>query len=120
MEKSYEQKPDNNEVASTVTHAFDEFEMTDSAQALATMAMPTMGKVITSFAVDTLVYSNTLEQWNTHSGIDIAASIGTQVKAALDGKVIRVTNNDPKLGIVVVIDHGGGITTLCGNLGRKR
>jgi len=86
------------------------------ASSLATMAMPTVGKVITAFAMDTLVYSQTLEQWNTHNGIDIAADLGTAVKAAMKGTVAEVIPNDPRLGVVVILDHGDGIQTLYGNL----
>lgn len=95
-----------------------EMKPQESAQvsAMATMAMPTIGKVITVFAMDTLVYSKTLEQWNAHNGIDIAADLGTPVKAAMEGTVAEVRNNDPRLGVVVILDHGNGIQTLYGNL----
>ena len=83
---------------------------------MATMAMPTLGKIITPFAMDTLVYSKTLEQWNSHSGIDIAAELGTPVRAAMAGTVAEVRSNDPRLGIVVILDHGDGIQTIYGNL----
>ncbi|WP_237660340.1 M23 family metallopeptidase [Tepidanaerobacter sp. GT38] len=89
---------------------------TAQVSALSTMAMPTVGKVITAFAMDTLVYSKTLEQWNTHNGIDIAADLGSPVKAAMEGIVAEVKNNDPRLGVVVILDHSGGIQTLYGNL----
>jgi len=87
-----------------------------SQPSLATMAMPAVGKVITEYAVDKLIYSKTLEQWNSHYGIDISAEEGSQVKAAMEGTVVEVRNNDSKLGVVVVIDHGGDVRTLYGNL----
>lgn len=111
VEKTRDSKPDNITKA-----AEEESEETAVVSAMATMAMPAMGRVTTAFAMDTLVYSKTLEQWNCHSGIDIAADIGTPVKAVLDGTIAVVTNNDPKLGVVIVIDHGGGVKTLYGNL----
>ncbi len=87
-----------------------------TVNALATMAMPASGKIVTQYAVDRLVYSKTLEQWGAHYGIDIAAEIGDAVKAVMDGTVIEVRKSDPRLGVVVVIEHGGGIKTLYGNL----
>jgi len=87
-----------------------------TVSALATMAVPTVGKVITAFAMDTLVYSKTLEQWNAHKGIDISADLGSPVKAAMKGTVAEVISNDPRLGVVVILDHGGGIQTIYGNL----
>lgn len=50
-----------------------------------------------------------------HQGIDIAAPIGTAVKAVYGGYVTRV-GNDETLGQVVEIDHGTGLTSLYGHL----
>lgn len=87
---------------------------------LSTMAMPVIGKTITNFAVDTLTYSKTLEQWGCHHGIDISNELGTPVKAAIDGTVVDVKKDDPKLGVVVVIDHGADIKTVYGNLASEK
>jgi murein DD-endopeptidase MepM/ murein hydrolase activator NlpD len=83
---------------------------------LATMAMPAVGKITADYAVERLIYSKTLEQWNSHYGIDISAEEGSPVKAAMEGMVLEVRSSDPRLGVVVVIDHGGDIRTLYGNL----
>lgn len=82
---------------------------------LSTMMPPVIGKIIVDYSVDKLVYSNTLEQWQTHPGIDIAAEEGTAVKAVLDGTVVD-TLNDSKLGNTVIIDHGAGFISKYGNL----
>ena len=111
-----EEKDKKPEPTETVSEAEIKTAKLQVVPTMATMAMPTLGKVITTFAMDTLVYSKTLEQWNTHNGIDIAADLGSPIKAAMDGTVVEVISNDPKLGVVVVIDHGGGIKTLYANL----
>lgn len=49
-----------------------------------------------------------------HKGIDIAAPLGTPVKAAAGGRV--TIGNLPGLGNVVIIDHGGGTITEYGHL----
>lgn len=50
-----------------------------------------------------------------HYGIDIQSLNGTEVHAALTGKVIRV-GKDPILGNVIEIDHGKGLITVYGTL----
>lgn len=87
-----------------------------SQSSLMTMAMPVTGRIIADYAVDKLIFSKTLEQWNSHYGIDIAADEGSPVKAAMEGTVAEVRIGDPRLGVVVVIDHGGDVRTIYGNL----
>ena len=46
-----------------------------------------------------------------HHGVDLAAGRGTEVKAAMSGKV-QITDNQNGYGKVVVLDHGQGFSTL--------
>jgi murein DD-endopeptidase MepM/ murein hydrolase activator NlpD len=50
-----------------------------------------------------------------HRGIDIAGPLGSAVRAAAAGKV-AFAGSDPKLGNVVVIDHGQGWATAYAKL----
>ena len=79
---------------------------------------PLNGAVLTVFAVDELVYSETFADWRTHDGIDIAADAGTTVLAASSGTVLAVQNDD-MMGTTVVIDHGDGYQTTYANLQAK-
>lgn len=79
---------------------------------------PLKGEVLTAFSVDRLVYSETLGDWRTHDGLDIAAAAGTKVLAASGGKVISVTE-DALMGTTVVLDHGDGYQTTYASLQAK-
>ncbi len=76
---------------------------------------PMIGGILKEYSADDLVYSETMKDWRTHNGVDIAGEIGSQVKAAADGVVEQVYEDD-LLGIVVVIGHSGQVQTLYGNL----
>ena len=78
-------------------------------------AMPVDGEVMNGYAKDNLIYSNTLEEWVTHLGIDIKAEKTTVVKASEGGK-IKSIKSDPRYGLTIVIDHNDGFQTIYSNL----
>lgn len=49
-----------------------------------------------------------------HRGVDIAASQGTPILSAADG-VVTLSGWDTNLGLVVVVDHRNGLSTLYGH-----
>ncbi len=77
--------------------------------------MPTIGDVAKTFSIDALVWSNTMEDYRTHNGIDICASIGEGVMAAANGIVTEVYAH-PMMGNTVVIAHDGNAETVYQNL----
>lgn len=72
---------------------------------------PATNRVLLGFS-DSLIYSETLEEWGTHNGVDFAAEQGTQVKATAGGTVTRIYR-DPLWGDIVEIDHGGKVISRC-------
>lgn len=51
-----------------------------------------------------------------HTGVDLAASLGTPVLAAADGIVVAVAHTSIGYGTYVMIAHGGGVITLYAHL----
>lgn len=87
---------------------------TAAQQAATEFALPLSGEVIKSYSNGELVKSETMGDWRTHDGIDIAADQGTPVKACADGKVTNITN-DPMWGVCITIDHGNNVESIyCG------
>lgn len=66
---------------------------------------PVNGQIINEFADDELVWSTTLQLWQTHPALDIAASAGEAVVAAADGEIVEAYS-DALFGKTIVIDHG--------------
>lgn len=56
----------------------------------------------------------------THSGIDVPAPKGTEVKAAKSGVVITSSYNAGGYGNYVVVSHGNGNTTLYAHLSSRK
>lgn len=76
---------------------------------------PLEGEVAAVFSRDTLTYSQTMQDWRTHEGLDLIAAQGAPVHAVEAGKVTAVYEDD-YLGSVVVISHPGDVSTLYANL----
>ena len=77
--------------------------------------MPVEGEIIRDFAKDNLIYSNTLDEWITHLGIDIKAERTEIVKASESGKIVSI-KNDPRYGLSIIIEHVNGYKTVYSNL----
>lgn len=77
--------------------------------------MPVEGEIMREYAKENLIYSQTLDEWVTHLGIDIKADKTSVVKAAAPGKVTAI-KNDPRYGLTVVVEHTKGFKTVYSNL----
>ena len=80
-----------------------------------TFQFPLNGAILKPYSGNTLIFSKTMTDWRTHSGIDIAAEAGTDVCACADG-IIEDIYTDERMGITIVIDHQNGIRSVYSNL----
>ena len=76
---------------------------------------PVNGNVIKDFSGEELVFSVTMNDYRTHSGIDIACSVGEAVKCFSDGIIVNIEET-PLMGNTVTIDHGDGLISRYSNL----
>lgn len=74
---------------------------------------PHTGSVLQPFSGDELVYNETMRDWRTHNGTDIAVQSGDSVKAPAAGEVTRA-ENDLQWGGVVEITEGERTVRVCG------
>ena len=86
-----------------------------SSKPTAVYTWPVKGEVIRDFSLEVLAYDKTMGDWRTHSGMDIAASVGTHVIAMSAGTVEEVYQDD-LMGTTVVIEHGNGLSSMYCNL----
>lgn len=98
-------QPDDAEVVGTMT--------SDSVPT--TWVWPVVGKLDRAYGTDALSYDVTMKDWRTHDGIDVLAEAGAVVRAAADGTVESIENDD-LYGTTVTIKHGGGLKTVYSNL----
>jgi len=76
---------------------------------------PVAGDVIMDYSMDCLCYNPTTRDWRTHNGMDFAAQAGTPVKAAAEGTVYTIYQ-DESMGTTIVIRHEDGYVTTYSSL----
>ena len=76
---------------------------------------PVSGEAIFGYSMEALSYNQTTRDWRVHNGVDLAAEAGAEVKAAADGEVSTVFEDDA-MGTTVVIRHQDGYTTKYASL----
>ena len=111
-----------NKVTSTNTvsnfnKSVEETEKNNASETVVELSFekPVEGDIVRDFAMDNLIYSETLQEWITHTGIDIKADKTTVVKVAESGTV-KTIKNDPRYGLTIVVEHSNGFQTVYSNL----
>lgn len=76
--------------------------------------LPLTNQVLREYSAGKQVYSQTMQDWRTHNGVDFQGEKGQKVKALADGTVQSI-ETDPLWGPVLTLDHGFGILSrYCG------
>ena len=76
---------------------------------------PVEGEIGMNYATEKLVYSNTLEEWITHNGVDILGEEAMPVKAIESGAIESV-KMDPRYGNTIIIKHNDEYKSVYSNL----
>lgn len=77
--------------------------------------LPVSGAMTKSHDLTLQVFSNTMQDWRVHNGIDIAATAGSPVYAAADGTVSAIWE-DVSYGTCISLTHSGECITYYKNL----
>ena len=112
-EKAADTAPDETE-----TTAVEETSSSKPAREAAAMqedtlprfSAPVNGMVLKDYSDNIPVFSSTMSDYRTHTGLDFVCSPGTPVYASADGVICQVTN-DPMMGVTVGVQHSGGALT---------
>lgn len=88
---------------------------TDVMDKLPTFVLPVSGKLSKSHDAEMQVFSNTMQDYRVHLGLDICAEEGAQVCAAADGTVVEVWEDD-LMGQCVAVSHSGDAISVYKNL----
>ena len=76
-------------------------------------ARPVPGQTSLAYSGDELIFNETLGDWRTHNGADLAAAAGDEVKSVMAGTVAKA-EEDGNWGGVVEVDCGGIVLRYAG------
>lgn len=81
------------------------------------LKLPVEGKLAKAHSADVQVFSQTMQDFRVHLGIDIATAAAAEVFAAADGTVQKIWE-DPMMGWCVALSHSGDCVTVYKNLAK--
>ena len=82
---------------------------------LPSFSLPVKGALIKSHDPDMQVFSNTMNDYRVHLGVDIVTEESAPVYAAADGKIDKIWE-DVLMGYCIAIKHSGSCYTIYKNL----
>lgn len=83
--------------------------------ALPTFSLPVSGKLTKYHDAKVQVFSNTMNDYRVHLGVDIATAADAPVYAAADGEIQKIWK-DTLMGYCIAIAHSGDSVTVYKNL----
>ncbi len=86
--------------------------------ALPSFVLPVSGVLSKKHDPELQVYSNTMNDYRVHLGLDIVTEENAPVYAAADGTIARIWK-DVLMGYCVAVQHNGGALTVYKNLGEE-
>lgn len=108
-----EEEPAVETAGTTVENAVDNLSFkTDDG-----LSWPVTGNVIMNYSMDHTIYFATLMQYKCNPAIIIDAEVGTEVKAAADGVVTKIEDNNEETGYTITMQIGDGYSLVYGQLG---
>lgn len=103
--------------APTVTQEPDETKEPDTSvvDMLPSFSLPVSGKLSKSHDAEMQVFSNTMQDYRVHLGVDICAEENATVSAVAAGTVVEVWE-DALMGQCVAVSHSGDAVSVYKNL----
>ncbi len=80
-----------------------------------TLVLPVSGAMQKGHDLTLQVFSNTMQDYRVHNGIDIASTLGSPVYAAADGKVTKIWE-DISYGTCIEVSHAGDCVSYYKNI----
>lgn len=108
------QPPESNPTETSPSDTNNEPD-TDVMDKLPDFVLPVSGKLSKSHDAEMQVFSNTMQDYRVHLGLDICAEEGAQVCAVADGTVVEVWEDD-LMGQCVAVSHSGDAISVYKNL----
>ena len=101
----------------SVTTPKEETPTGGSPEELPVLGLPAEGKLLKEHSADVQVFSQTMQDFRVHLGVDIVTEPDAQVFAAADGSVAKIWE-DPMMGWCVAIKHNADCMTIYKNLSK--
>ena len=106
VEQKVTDQPDDRTTANSTTTT--KVTTTTKAEQKELYVSPLSDDVLTPFSIEQPIYSQTMDDWRLHPGVDLGGKAGQEVKVIAAGTVLSV-EKDALWGNVITVDHSVGV-----------